>query len=67
MSEQKEVKKNKKSTGKWTRVQVIGLWFMITASVFFWGGVYLGQAQMTETQNKIKAEAAALVELKENQ
>lgn len=42
MSE-KETKKTKKVTkGKFTKLQVIGLWVLVIGSGLFWGGVAVG-------------------------
>lgn len=66
MSEQVEKapkKSNKAQQGKWTRAQALGFWFLLTALVMFWSGVYIGGASATNYHNDIeKAKASAIEE-----
>lgn len=55
--EAKPVKK--KTTGKWTRVQAFGFWFVVTATVAFWSGAFVGNQAATNYHNDIKAASKA--------
>jgi len=52
----------KKNKAAWNKAQIIGLWFIIITSVSFWSGVYLGQMQMTLSNNNVDAAKTQAVE-----
>lgn len=56
------VKTKKKDSGKWTRAQALGFWFLLTAITMFWSGVYLGGLNAQNYQKDIEAAKSSAVE-----
>lgn len=67
-----ETKKPKINKAKWTKLQLVGFWVLITGSLLFWGGVYVGtqstlNAQAHEQSIKTQAIEAYKAELKNSE
>lgn len=56
-----EKKNNKINKGKFTKLQVIGLWVLIIGSGLFWGGVAVGtQATLNSQAQTAKVQQEAV-------
>lgn len=63
--EQAPVKAKKSTKGKFTQLQVIGLWVLIIGSSLFWGGVWVGtQATLNSISEREQVKAQAIEEYK---
>lgn len=57
--------KNKKSNGKWTRVQLVGFWSMIVLMATFWFGTFVGtQATLNSQAHEAQVKSQAVEEYK---
>lgn len=62
MSEELKTKKSKSTKGKFTQLQVIGLWVIIIGSILFWGGVAVGSYATQNSINEREATKTQAVE-----